>query len=196
MEIVQHLSPVNVAYIVNNNREFAIQVLGELNPLVIAEVINNNGTFITQFAGLLNAYVLARAINENTRLLVDVLGGIDPLVVTTAVNANGPFLINIMGMLGALDSNVLAGAVASKPSFITNPVLNLGDPGHSDRGQALVDALNATGVDTDSNTVPITSFDQFVIFLHSDLNILGLGHHLGGKLEGLAWDPNGGDPWH
>jgi hypothetical protein len=35
-----------------------------------------------------------------------------------------------------------------------------------------------------------------VLFLHSDLNVLGLGHHIGGKIEGFAWDANGGDPWN
>jgi hypothetical protein len=57
-----------------------------------------------------------------------------------------------------------------------------------------VNALNATGVDVDNDSAPITFFDQFVLMLHSDLNVLGLGHHLRGKIEGFFWDTNGGDP--
>jgi len=58
-----------------------------------------------------------------------------------------------------------------------------------------VNALNATGVDPDNDSAPITFFDQFILLLHSDMNIFGLGHHLAGKLEGFIWDANGGDPY-
>ncbi|MDI7253431.1 MAG: hypothetical protein QME89_12870, partial [Actinomycetota bacterium] len=128
------------------------------------------------------------AINTNQTFLTQLISNLNPSVLAGAINTNGTFLQNL---LGALDTNVLAGALASAngQAFLTNLIVNLSGA----RAQALVNALNATGVDYHNDDAPITFFDQFVLMLHSNLNILGLGHHIEGKLEGFKYDADGGD---
>jgi hypothetical protein len=126
--------------------------------------------------------------NTNQPCLTRRIGNLNPAVLAGAINANGTFLTNL---IGALDTNVLAGAIASNGTFLTNLIVNLGGPTYSARGQALVNALNATGVDYNNDNAPITFFDQLVIQLHANLNLLNLSH-IEGKVEGFIWDANGG----
>jgi len=191
--LVSRLNASQVAYILNNNQTFLTNLIGALSPSVLAAAINANGTFLTNLIANLNAATIAGAINSNGTFLTNLIANLNASVLAGAINANGTFLQNL---LGALDTNVLGAALASTngQNFLTNLILNLGGPSHSDRGQALVNALNATGLDWDNDSAPITFFDQLTLRIHSDLNVLGMGHHIGGKIEQFRWDANGGDP--
>ncbi len=136
--------------------------------------------------------MVAGALNTNQAFLTSLIGNLNPAVLAGAINANGTFLTNL---IGALDTNVLAGAIASNGTFLTNLILNLGGPTQSARGQALINALNATGVDMDNDigAYHLLRSVRAACCTRTSTS-LGLGHHLRGKIEGFYWDANGGDP--
>jgi hypothetical protein len=190
-DVVSRLNTAQVAYIINNNQTFLTNLIGSLNPVVLAAAINANGAFLNNLIGNLSPVVLAGAINTNGPFLTSLIQNLNPAVLAGALNANGAF---ISGLLGALDPNVVAGALtsASGLGFVTNLIMSLGGPSYNARGQALVNALNATGVDYGNNDAPITFFDQFIVMCHTSLSVLGLGRHIEVKVEGFKWDPDGG----
>ncbi len=192
--LVSRLTASQIAVVINNNGTFLTNLISNLNGATIAAAINANGAFLTSLITNLNGATLGAAISTAAcqPFLTSLIGNLNATTIAGAINSNSAFVGNL---LAALNTDTLATVLSGTQgtNFIKSLLAELSAAGgHSARGQALVDALNTLAT-SDSASNPAKFFDAFILKLHSNLNILGLGHHIEGKVEGFGWDANGGD---